>query len=68
MKTLKNQTLKIKRFFEEAYVEFKKVAWPSKDKTIRLTGYVLGVSLGVALYVWGLDLLLKEALSAILVK
>ena len=58
----------VKKFLSEAYEEFKKVTWPSREKTIRLTGYVLGVSLGVALFVWLVDLLLKEILSSIIVR
>jgi len=59
---------KPKEFILEAYGEFKKVNWPSKEKAIRLTALVIGVSLGVALYVWLVDLLLKEALSTIILQ
>lgn len=58
---------KLKIFVNEAYAEFKKVTWPTKDQTIRLTAYVLGVSLGVALFVWIIDLGLKELLEKALV-
>ncbi|OGC45441.1 preprotein translocase subunit SecE [candidate division WWE3 bacterium RBG_19FT_COMBO_34_6] len=66
MKKLKGYIQLIKQFILESYSEFKKVAWPSKDKTIRLTVYVLGVSLGVALYVWGWDVIIQKVLSYIL--
>ncbi len=59
---------KLKKFALEAYAEFKKVSWPSKEKAIRLTTYVIGVSLGVALLVWVVDLVLKEGLSKIILK
>ena len=59
---------KIKEIILESYSEFKKVNWPSKEKAIRLTALVIGVSLGVALYVWVVDLLLKEVLSTILLQ
>jgi len=54
------------KFIKEAYNEFKKVNWPSKRQTMRLTAYVLGVSLGMAIFVWGIDLLFRQLLSAIL--
>ena len=68
MKTVKSYYNKLKTFIIGAYDEFKKVTWPSREQTIRLTAYVLGVSLGVALFVWGVDVLLKELLSAALVQ
>lgn len=58
---------KTKSFLIEAYNELKRVTWPTKDQTIRLTGYVIGVSLGVAVFVWAVDYLFKELLSVILV-
>jgi len=68
VKKLQKVWEKTKNFVLEAYAEFKKVSWPSKEKSIRLTAYVIGVSLGVALFVWLVDLLLKEGLATILLK
>ena len=59
---------KVVVFVNGSYAEFKKVTWPTKDQTIRLTTYVLGVSLGVALFVWIIDLGLKELLEKVLVR
>lgn len=50
-------------FFGESYAEFKKVDWPSKEETIRLTGFVIGASLLVGLFVAGIDYIFKELLS-----
>ena len=55
-------------FVKDAYNEFKNVSWPSKEQTIRLTVLIIGVSLGVALFVWLIDLILKELLSTFLIK
>jgi len=66
--TAKKYGLKIKEFVLESYSEFKKVNWPSREMAIRLTGLVIGVSLGVALFVWAVDLLLKAALSTLILK
>lgn len=57
---------KIKRFILESVVELKKVHWPTKQETIRLTGYVIGVSLGVGLLVALFDYLFKELLTYII--
>jgi len=57
---------KLVRFLKESKEEFKKVTWPNRTETMRLTAYVLGVSLGVAVFVWGVDLLFRESLSLLL--
>ncbi|OGC38408.1 preprotein translocase subunit SecE [candidate division WWE3 bacterium RBG_13_37_7] len=44
----------------------KKVKWPTKDEAIRLTGYVIGVSLAVGLFVTIFDYVFKELLTLIL--
>ncbi len=51
------------KFFGESYAEFKKVDWPSKEETIRLTGFVISASLLVGLFVAGIDYIFKELLS-----
>jgi len=48
------------RFFKSSKEEFKKVEWPSKKETIRLTACVIGVSFGIGLFVLGLDYIFKE--------
>jgi|GEM_PF-5848333 len=58
----------LKDFVLEAYYEFRKVSWPSREKAVRLTALVIGVSLGVALFVWVVDLLLKEGLATLLLR
>lgn len=50
------------KFLEESYTEFKKVEWPTREETIRLTGYVISASLFVGLIVTGLDFVFKEFL------
>lgn len=59
---------KIIEFIKGSIEEFKKVQWPSRKQTIRLTVYVIGVSFVIALYVSGLDLVFKEVLELILGK
>lgn len=53
-------------FVREAVSEFKKVEWPSKKETIRLTGTLIGVSLSVGLLVLALDYIFRESLSLII--
>jgi preprotein translocase subunit SecE len=53
-------------FIKESIAEFKKVQWPTKGQTMRLTGFVIGVSLIVGLYVSGLDFGYKRLLGLII--
>ncbi len=54
------------RFVQEVIDEFKKVSWPTRAQTLRLTAYVIGVSVVVGLYVSGLDFGLTEAFEGLL--
>jgi preprotein translocase SecE subunit len=53
-------------FVKEAVLEFKKVEWPSKKETIRLTGTLIGVSLSVGLFVLAIDYVFKQSLSLLI--
>ncbi|HBY10395.1 TPA: preprotein translocase subunit SecE [candidate division WWE3 bacterium] len=57
---------KVQKFLVSSYEELKKVTWPSKKDTIRLTGYVIGVSFGVGLFVMLLDFVFAKLLTFLL--
>lgn len=59
---------KVKNFIKSSYEEMKRVTWPSKKDAIRLTGYVIGVSFGVGLFVMFLDYIFAELLALMLTK
>lgn len=44
-------------FLQQVRTELKKVVWPTRAETMRLTLVVIGVSLAVGLYIGGLDIL-----------
>ena len=48
---------KLITFLKEVKMEVKKINWPDRQKTIKYTMVVLGISLAVALYLGGLDFL-----------
>ena len=56
------------QFIRDVYLEFKRVQWPTKQETIRLTVYVIGVSLVVGLLVSGMDVVFKGGLTIVLGK
>ena len=43
--------------------ELKKVTWPSREETIRLTAIVIGISLIIGLYIGIIDFLLAKGLE-----
>ncbi len=59
---------KISGYIKSAYEEIKKVTWPSKKETTRLTTYVVGVSLAVGLFVMVFDYVFKELLTILIVR
>jgi len=50
-------------FFSDVREELKKVTWPTKKETIRLTATVFIISLIVALYVGIIDVFLAKVLE-----
>ncbi len=52
-------------YIRETVSELKKVTWPSRQATLKLTGIVLGISAIVGAYVGGLDYLLTNLLTLI---
>jgi preprotein translocase subunit SecE len=59
---------KIAVFLKEVKLEMKKVNWPTRETTIKYTLIVLGVSLVVAIYLGGLDILFTSLLEKFIVR
>jgi len=59
---------KVNKFLKESFEELKKIQFPSKKETIRLTSYVIGVSAVSGLLVTLFDYLFKELLTFIITK
>lgn len=57
---------KIADFIKEARVELRKVNWPTKQQTINYTLVVIGLSIAVALFLGGLDLIFREVLMRLI--
>ncbi len=51
------------KFTTDILAELKKVSWPSKQETLRLTTIVIFVSLIIGLYIGIIDILLAKVLS-----
>jgi preprotein translocase subunit SecE len=57
---------KITSFIREARVELHKVNWPTKQQTINYTLVVIGLSIAVALFLGGLDLVFQEIIKKLI--
>ena len=53
-------------FIREVKVELASVKWPSRQETLKLTGTVIAVSIFVALYIGGLDLVFTGLIQGII--
>ena len=51
------------KFLKEVRVELKRVTWPTRQQTIKYTLIVIGLSLGVAAFLGGLDFLFTYLLG-----
>ena len=56
------------QFLKEAKAELVKVNWPTREKTIRYTLVVIGISLAVALFLGGLDYFFEFLLKTFILK
>jgi len=56
---------KVVSYFRSSAEELKKVSWPSRSKTVKLTVYVVLISLGVSAYLGLLDDVFFRAMSLV---
>ena len=61
-----NEKAPKKSFFKGLKAEFKKIIWPSRDKVVKESGVVLVISVVLGLVIFGVDILIKLGLGAIL--
>ncbi len=59
---------RLTRYLKESKDELKKVVWPTRQETVRNTLLVIGISLGVALFLGLMDYILNFGLQRIIQK
>lgn len=57
---------KLVKFLKEVRVELRKVRWPTKSQTMKLTTVVLFITLVVAFYIGALDFVFAKIMEVIL--
>lgn len=55
-------------YFRSSKEELKKVSWPGRNKTVKLTVYVVLISLGVSAYLGLLDYVFFKVMSLVIKK
>lgn len=59
---------KIKKYFYEVRTEFRHVSWPTRAEATRLTGIVIGLSIGLAIFLGAFDYFFLELLRRFVVR
>ncbi len=57
---------KILNFIRDIGKEMEKVTWPAREELLESTKVVIIVSLIISIFTWAVDLIVSEALKAIL--
>ena len=57
---------KIKKFFNDVYIELQKVAWPSREELIGSTAVVIAMSIVMAAFVGVVDKVLSAFVNVVL--
>lgn len=60
--------MSIQSYYKEVIEEMKNVVWPSRNHTINATLLVIVISVIMALYLFGMDILFKDLLKLIINK
>ncbi|MDP3724842.1 MAG: preprotein translocase subunit SecE [Nanoarchaeota archaeon] len=60
-------TKKAGEFFKESREELRKVNWPTREETIRLTAFVIVFSLIIAAFLGALDMLFIRILDKVII-
>jgi preprotein translocase subunit SecE len=56
------QENRLVKYFREARAEMRKVTWPTRDEAVNLTSIVLIVTVLMALFLWGLDVVFDNVM------
>lgn len=56
------QSNPISRYLRETRGELRKVTWPTREESYRLTGIVLGVTVAMAIFLWVFDTIFSNSL------
>ena len=61
-----NQPNPVTRCWKETRGELRKVTWPTREESQRLTAIVIGVTISFALFLWVFDLLFSNVIQLLI--
>ncbi|MAU00431.1 MAG: preprotein translocase subunit SecE [Anaerolineaceae bacterium] len=61
-----NQPNPVARYLKETRGELRKVTWPTREESQRLTAIVIGVTIAFALFLWVFDLLFSNVIQLLI--
>lgn len=61
-----NQPNPVTRYWKETRGELRKVTWPTREESQRLTAIVIGVTILFALFLWVFDLLFSNVIQLLI--
>lgn len=61
-----NQPNPVARYLKETRGELRKVTWPTREESQRLTAIVIGVTIAFALFLWIFDLLFSNVIQLLI--
>ena len=56
------------RYLKDSIAEFRKIVWPEKSYTIRMTGFVIIFTVIITIFIYGVDSIISWALFDLLMK
>ena len=56
----------VARYFRETRGEIRKVTWPTRQESWRLTAIVLGVTVATAIFLWVFDTIFSTGIQALI--
>jgi len=60
--------MKAATFLKEVKMEIQKINWPTKDRTLRYTLIVIGISIVIAIFLGGMDFLFTTVFNQFILK
>ena len=61
-----NQPNPVTKYWKETRGELRKVTWPTREESQRLTAIVIGVTIAFALFLWVFDLLFSNVIQLLI--
>lgn len=61
-----NQPNPVTKYWKETRGELRKVTWPTREESQRLTAIVIGVTIAFAIFLWVFDLLFSNVIQLLI--